>query len=1174
MSSSFVTSTEEETTETYKSNLHLKPSARTLESMPESSLYSSKIEIKKEASLPVFIQQLSTLKAKIGDVVKLSVIISGFPKPKIQWLHNGNMLSSSETYTFVYDGNEYSCIIPYVNKDNEGEYTCMATNDHGETMCSSYLTVLSIEMTKQIDEKLELHEIADDKNTCFAPSFVKPIDTIRCDQNNEATFSYKVTGNPIPTVQWFNSKGQIMPGKCHTISHSEDGTGFLTVHKCQQEDSGSYSCKVFNSFGDASCTADLIVNQDLNPVIKEPHIKTTKSYKKSSVMETSETRLYAVNLSGDAWAKLQERDTMLYTIGIEGKYSAEREEVDTVHELQAVEQEQQAESVSKGKELIPLTAPVVSENVIEQHDKEIVSPVITELVGSQIQPLQVSVTEDITSTHKESELEDKRPKIENASVKSEEKTKYIAVTAEAIQIISCDTEQILHIHNVEFDEEQLLGQESPQLKEIDMSHLLTRAETGSLDPLVIPITDSLNTLMKEQEFTYTQSEDGKAICMKETFITSSSLSEERKQIPCDHASPILGREDGHIAECQTEQIQPINVQVVDSQGQLGSEEPFHFDILPEDQAELTKSPIPLLSSLSDERLPILCLDTGHIESVSAEIKLSFSQEQSPLLHLQTIQSELMLPKEDKLTFIDPGSYTAINKMEKSYNCCLTIEDKSLLSGESVQTLQTSPESVNPSSTLEGEQLKLANVVEDLVLLPKEDLLLSQKEQRGSLQKEDYQLVMQLCTTDESRTIDEGHDKTVPDTDMYACEVLNEPTFPLEIHCVENHGITTESVKLLDEAQQDYASGIQEGQSIRLPLVLEEKHAIQEENLKVVEKSDTENLIVEIQAKQPMAAPEVFDLETITKEELLISEHPKSFSLEIKSHVKSALNSALQTKPHIFSAEFLKYLDDIHVRNIKIIKESNYILCTCTVTANNFATEEISLSLPNIYPQRADLKTEINAALQAVICEKKQSLECEKLETLDSASDNLEMRQLDVLTEAGEFIQISAKETSSIVLVNTEIKDVGAAYYTDEVMSSTLKFQGQMEIVKKLEKPGEIYEEDTPLIKQSLIDIAADEGNSVTLQTTICNAKSVNWYFKGKLLSSGIEFNCSKNNDTYTLVISKVHMDLHQGEYTCEAMNDAGKSTTSATLTVVKRGWIMGIIEYHFSANFKKKYLIV
>ncbi|KAM3916016.1 titin-like [Leptodactylus fuscus] len=1037
VSSSFVISAEEETTETYKSNLHLKPNARTLESMPETSLYSSKLEIKKEVSFPIFIQQLSSVEAKIGDVVKLSVIVSGFPKPKIQWLHNGNMLSSSETYTFVYDDNEYSCIIPYVNKANEGEYTCIATNEQGETICSSYLTVQTIEVRKQIDAKLEV--------------------------------------------------------------------------------------------------TDPSTNKSL----------TKKSYKKSSIQETTETRLYAVNLSGDAWAGLQERDTMLYTIGTEGKYSAEREEVDTVQELLAVEQ-QAIYLKSNEKELIPLTASLVSENIIEQQDKEIAGPVIEELTESQIQPLQVSVTEEITSTHKESELKDSYLRIENANVKSEEKTKYGAVMEEAKHIMSY--------------EEQLLRQESPQLREIDMSHLPTRAETVSLDPLEISTIESQHTMLKEKELDYEQGEGAKAVFLKEPFLASSSVSEERKQIQCEHTSPISGSEDGLIAEFVIEQEQPINIQVVDSQDQLRSEEPFSFDIPPEDQAELAKSPVYLLSSLSDERLPILCLDTGHVESIGEEVTLSFSKEQLPLLHLQTINSEFMLPKEEQLTLTDPESHIASNKMEKSYNCSLLIEDKRLLSAESVKTLQTDTESVNPTNVLEHEHLRLANVVEDFVLLPKEDLVIAQKEQRGSLQKEDYQPVIQLCTTDERRTIDEGHASSVPDTEISTCDILNELTFPLESHCVENHGITTESVKLLDEAQQDYASRIQEGQSIRLPLVLEEKHSIQEEHLKTVEKSDAENLSVEFQVGQTMGASEVFDLETFSKEDI-ISEEPKSFSLEIKGHVKSALYAALHTKPHIFSAQFLNHLEDIHIRNIQRIKESNHILCSCLITSSNFATEEIILSLPNVYPQKADLKSELSAALRAVICEEKKSLECENRENLGNlVTKNLEISQLAVSTEAGEFEHISPKDTSAMVLVNTEIKDVGAAYYTDEVMSVTVTFEGQMDIVKKLEKPGEIYEEDTPLIRQTLIDVAADEGSSVTLKTVIANAKSVNWYFMGKLLSSGIEFICSENDDIYTLVISNVHMDLHQGEYTCEALNDAGKSTTSATLTVVKRGWIMGIIE--------------
>lgn len=86
----------------------------------------------------------------------------------------------------------------------------------------------------------------------------------------------------------------------------------------------------------------------------------------------------------------------------------------------------------------------------------------------------------------------------------------------------------------------------------------------------------------------------------------------------------------------------------------------------------------------------------------------------------------------------------------------------------------------------------------------------------------------------------------------------------------------------------------------------------------------------------------------------------------------------------------------------------------------------------------------------------------------------------------------------------------------------------------------------------------EEGESVSLVSVITNVREVNWYFEGKLVSSGDKFKCFQDQDTYTLVISEACSDTHQGEYTCEALNQGGKRATAAKLTVVKRGWIMGI----------------
>lgn len=64
---------------------------------------------------------------------------------------------------------------------------------------------------------------------------------------------------------------------------------------------------------------------------------------------------------------------------------------------------------------------------------------------------------------------------------------------------------------------------------------------------------------------------------------------------------------------------------------------------------------------------------------------------------------------------------------------------------------------------------------------------------------------------------------------------------------------------------------------------------------------------------------------------------------------------------------------------------------------------------------------------------------------------------------------------------------------------------------------------------------------------------------GELIKSGKEFKCLKDSDSYTLVINKVIKVKHEGEYTCEAVSEAGKISSSSRLTVVSRGWIVWIL---------------
>lgn len=93
----------------YGSGLQLPDRNETLELLSEPPVYSTKFDSQKEGSFPVFIKEVSNAEINVGDVAKLSVTVTGIPKPKIQWFFNGVTLTPSADHKFVFDGNDRSC---------------------------------------------------------------------------------------------------------------------------------------------------------------------------------------------------------------------------------------------------------------------------------------------------------------------------------------------------------------------------------------------------------------------------------------------------------------------------------------------------------------------------------------------------------------------------------------------------------------------------------------------------------------------------------------------------------------------------------------------------------------------------------------------------------------------------------------------------------------------------------------------------------------------------------------------------------------------------------------------------------------------------------------------------------------------------------------------------------
>lgn len=179
------------------------------------------MKIEKEGKAPVFLKQVSDVEVWQGDVARLSVTVTCSPIPKIQWFFNSTKLTPSTGFKLVFTGNDHSLILPYADVQDEDEYTCVASNVHGETSCSAQLHVCQ-------------------RKPGF-PCFAREPDSVHCAAGCTTVFEYTVVGKLCPYVLWSKGSQQLCSGACHSIAQHPDGSGSLTVWDCVQEDTGLYT---------------------------------------------------------------------------------------------------------------------------------------------------------------------------------------------------------------------------------------------------------------------------------------------------------------------------------------------------------------------------------------------------------------------------------------------------------------------------------------------------------------------------------------------------------------------------------------------------------------------------------------------------------------------------------------------------------------------------------------------------------------------------------------------------------------------------------------------------------------------------------------------------------------------------------------------------------------------
>ncbi|KAH0621550.1 hypothetical protein JD844_022945 [Phrynosoma platyrhinos] len=1280
MSSSIIVS--EERTESYSSDLQLSPRDKTLELMPGNSVYSSSLEVTKEKSnVPTFLKHVSNAEISLGDIAILSVSVTGNPKPQIQWFFNSVKLTSSPDYKFVFDDENYSLIILSTKFHHEGEYTCIASNIHGETTCSAYLKVNPEGDNRELETEL-VTKIPQ------PPYFVRKLSSAQCVEGASSVFEYQVTGEPAPEIHWFRGNSQIFSSAHYIIIHNSDGSGSLMVNNCQRDDSGLYLCKGINSLGEATSSAELIILLDISSAFalkeqKSPHKKHSKLYKETTSEQATESRLYAVKLPGDDRHNGQQ---VMCTIGIEDRHLIHSEEVDalqtvsystaTVQQealltqeaalLESDEVEEVVDSTSQVTKKVAFTAFAASEvkehpSFLGQHSEPIQSPPITELPGSQLHQVSdvcLPVVEEINQEDKEKGLQTKQTEIFEPKLAKEEKAQFASVTAEEKYVVSAGESSVVTIPGSEevtatsepkqaicvprtegiqkLSKEDVLAvqahnqengilvqEEGSFLQSVIASerHKISEAHTEELgyadtpedvSPveessrlMYLPMIASKQMFPKESVFDTIIAEQEMASLKQDRLIKTALVAEEKQQLSSEHTEEIPGLNNRVIADTHREAGKPLYLPIVCGQATLPTEELFYPGVPVEEEAMSGKSSNLLHCSITEEQLSTSCDDAKEFPPLEKSVNIQSIKDPSSVLHLQMSQTEQVLPKEGILALPKPECQIALQEVEIMFKHAVTSEEKTQIAAESLENFQLGIAREKPLVVTEAQLHQCLMSVAEEMLLPKEHILPeADKEQKVTLSKEDFQTILQISTVIEKRPLDAGHVESFKDIQATNCEVMSEPRLPSESTCIEEISVPIETASLLEDTEQDFAARIHEGQSVRLPLILEEKQPFEEEHLDQLIRPEAERVKAQTQAGMIKDVAETQENKIFYKENYLIAEAPVCCSSDKMTQIRNVLKVALLSEQCLLSFNSVDNIKSVQLKNIKVVKEPKYVICSCLITMGSSNTAEITFPLEGVYSHSADLKSELQAVYHPVVYEEKHILMSEELNAISepkhhrlpicspfkemhsitvtdislqqqsvSNIGSLELQHARISTESKiQVEQLVTVQEVKIMTLKEEIKDVGTTTLTLDVLTAAVPAEKPIDVLTVRERKEELFEETEedahmvearrqedklvgetgPIVHQTFVDTIVEEGDSVSLTAIIAKVKMVNWYFEGKLVSSGNEFKCLQDHDTYTLVINQADKEVHQGEYICEALNEGGKTTTAAKLTVVKR----------------------
>ncbi|XP_031661560.1 titin-like [Oncorhynchus kisutch] len=181
------------------------------------------------AEPPEFALKLPVTKfVKKCQPLRLECKVKGSPSLRMQWYKNGTKITDGDNYRQSFVDSTAVLELRTTRFDDNGVYTCEATNDAGSISCSTTLRVKD------------------------APSFLKVLRPIEGMKGKDASLHCEMFGTAPFEITWAKHKTPLKESRKYKIVN-EDTAAALHIIGLEASDFGEYKYKASNSIGYEIC---------------------------------------------------------------------------------------------------------------------------------------------------------------------------------------------------------------------------------------------------------------------------------------------------------------------------------------------------------------------------------------------------------------------------------------------------------------------------------------------------------------------------------------------------------------------------------------------------------------------------------------------------------------------------------------------------------------------------------------------------------------------------------------------------------------------------------------------------------------------------------------------------------------------------------------------------------